>query len=82
MPAPFASWSPGRERACDYDCYHVSKRFFLKKEAETFARLSPASRRQPYKSFLILLLKKNRFLTGVTINAVYYKSKLRPRVWP
>jgi hypothetical protein len=34
------------------------KRFFLKKEAKTFARLSPASPRQPRKSFLVLFFKK------------------------
>jgi hypothetical protein len=38
---------------------HVQrKRFFLKKEAKTFARLSPASPRQPRKSFLVLFFKK------------------------
>jgi hypothetical protein len=30
----------------------------LKKEAKTFARLSPGSRRQPRKSFLVLFFKK------------------------
>jgi hypothetical protein len=38
--------------------YEVSKRFFLKKEAKTFAWLSPASPRQPCKSFLVLFFKK------------------------
>jgi len=33
------------------------KRFFLKKEAKTFARLSPTRRR---KSFLVLFFKKER----------------------
>jgi len=34
------------------------KRFFLKKEAKTFALLSRTSRRQPRKSFLVLFFKK------------------------
>jgi len=42
------------------------KRFFLKKEAKTFARLSRTSRRQPRKSFLVLFCKKEllSFLNG------------------
>jgi general secretion pathway protein K len=36
----------------------ISKRFFLKKEAKTFARLSPASPRQPRKRFSVLYFKK------------------------
>ena len=38
------------------------KRFFLKKDAKTFARLSPASPRQPCKSFLVLFFKKELLL--------------------
>jgi len=34
------------------------KRFFLKKEAKTFAWLSPTSPRQPCQSFLVLFFKK------------------------
>jgi hypothetical protein len=34
------------------------KRFFFKKEAKTFARLSPTSPRQPGKSFLVLFFQK------------------------
>jgi ribosomal protein L32E len=34
------------------------KRFFLKKEAKTFARLSRTSWRQPRKSFFVLFFKK------------------------
>jgi len=37
------------------------KRFFLKKEAKTFARLSPCSQRQQSKSFLVLFFKKEPF---------------------
>jgi len=36
----------------------VRKRFFLKKEAKTFARLSPGSPRQQRKRFLVLFFKK------------------------
>jgi hypothetical protein len=36
----------------------IRKRFFLKKEAKTFAWLSPASPRQKCKSFLVLFFKK------------------------
>jgi hypothetical protein len=39
----------------------VRKRYFLKKEAKTFARLSPTTPRQPRKSFLVLFSKKNSF---------------------
>jgi hypothetical protein len=42
--------------------FEVRKRFFLKKEARTFTRLSQISRRQPGKRFLVLFSKKNRFL--------------------
>jgi hypothetical protein len=34
------------------------KRFFLKKEAKTFTRLSRTTPRQPSKSFLVLFFKK------------------------
>jgi tetratricopeptide (TPR) repeat protein len=40
----------------------VSKRFFLKKEAKTFARLSPGSPRQPRKSVLVPFFKTELFL--------------------
>jgi hypothetical protein len=40
------------------DVGQVRKRFFLKKEANTFARLSPTSQLQPRKSFLVLFFKK------------------------
>jgi hypothetical protein len=36
----------------------ISKRFFLKKEAKTPARLSPTTPRQPCKSFLVPFFKK------------------------
>jgi hypothetical protein len=44
--------------------YEVSKRFFLKKEAKTFAWLSPARPRQPRKSFLVLFFKKELLCFG------------------
>jgi hypothetical protein len=44
--------------------WKARKRFFLKKEAKTFARLSRTARRQPCKSFLVLFSKKNAFLTS------------------
>jgi hypothetical protein len=47
-----------------------AKRFFLKKEAKTFAtlsRASPASPRQRRKSFLVLFSKKNLFLPPAAI---------------
>jgi hypothetical protein len=36
-----------------------AKRVFLKKEANTFARLSPGGRRQPTKVFWFFFSKKN-----------------------
>jgi len=43
----------------------------LKKEAKTFARLSPASPRQPSKSFLVLFFKKELFSLLSTTGAVF-----------
>jgi len=42
--------------------YEARKRFFLKKEAKTFAWLSPTSPRLPSKRFLVLFFKKEQFL--------------------
>jgi len=46
------------------------KRFFLKKEAKTFGRLSPASPRQRCKSFLVLFFKKELLRLSLPLKAL------------
>jgi hypothetical protein len=48
----------------EYDACEASKCFFLKKEAKTFARLSPGSPRQPRKVFWFFFQKRTICFPG------------------